>query len=71
MFSAAPTCLWKSCVVPICVDVKGDDMKPWIEAAKPLGDAKMQELYDAGNTHVFEVLDALNEAIDNYDGEFK
>ena len=53
------------------VDVKGDDMKPWIEAAKPLGDAKMQELYDAGNTHVFEVLDALNEAIDNYDGEFK
>ena len=46
-------------------------MKPWIEAAKPLGDAKMQELYDAGNTHVFEVLDALNEAIDNYDGEFK
>ena len=53
------------------IDVKGDDMLPWIEAAKPLGDAKMQELYDAGNEHVFEVLDALNAAIEAYDGPWK
>ena len=51
--------------------VTGDDMTPWVEAAKPLGDAQMQDLYDAGKEHVFEVLDALNEAIENYDGEWK
>ena len=56
--------------IPV-VEVKGEDMKPWIEAAKPLGDAKMQELYDAGNEHVFEVLDELNAAIEAYDGPWK
>lgn len=56
--------------IPV-VEVKGDDMQPWIDAAKPLGDAKMQELYDAGNEHVFEVLDELNAAIEAYDGPWK
>ncbi len=56
--------------IPV-VEVKGEDMQPWIDAAKPLGDAKMQELYDAGNEHVFEVLDELNAAIEAYDGPWK
>ena len=46
-------------------------MKPWQEKAQPLGDKALQELYDAGNEHTFEVFDALQNTIANYDGKFK
>lgn len=56
--------------IPV-VNITGEDMDAWVEMAKPYGEAKMQELYDAGNEHVYEVLDELNAAIENYDGEWK
>ena len=51
--------------------IEGADMDPWKEMAKPFGDAKLQELRDAGYDHVDEVFAQLNDAIDNYEGRFK
>lgn len=51
--------------------IEGEDMNPWKEMAKPFGDEKLQALKDAGNEHVFEVFDQLNDTIENYNGRFK
>ena len=51
--------------------ITGDGMKPWQEKAKPIGDKALQALYDSGHEHTYEVFEALQDKIENYNGRFK
>jgi TRAP-type C4-dicarboxylate transport system substrate-binding protein len=46
--------------------IEGETMQAWVDALKPYGDAELKQLYDKGYTEVYNVLDFVNKAIDNY-----
>ncbi|NLL45587.1 MAG: TRAP transporter substrate-binding protein DctP [Clostridiales bacterium] len=48
--------------------IEGEQMQAWVDALKPYGDEQLKQLSDKGYTEVYNVLEFINDAIENYDG---